>query len=670
MSSMSARLLLASTALLAAAPAAAQFRFEPAPPPPTSLLPDAASARTQPDNALTRRSPDPIGQAVVTWQQLDQSDSFPFSTYATFLLAHRGFPNERAMRVRAERALAFGGDDPRLVAAFFDAFPPITGTGEARHAVALMNTGQRARAEAAAAHAWTSGALTPEDEVAVLQVAPAALTPQIQDARIDRLLWTGQTSKALIALNQGSAAKQALFAARVSLQQNDPNAGALVDGAPPAWRTDPGFLRDAAEWMRRNGRSYDARQLFAQRADFALPPTDAHDWLQTAVALARGAENDGNYQQAYDIARRLDDLYPAGTDVSTLSYGDRDEYTNLAWLGGQMALKRIGRPADAAVLFDRYGRAAQSGQTRSKGFYWAGVAARQAGDGAGARAHWQNASRYRTSFYGLLAMEELGSVAPPPPANDPLTPQEVAVRQAAALPQAIRYLGTSGDWDRQRQFLRAYADAAETPADFAYGHRLAREIGRPDLSVMLARNALGEELPGQLRAGFPHVDAPGDYRSLQSLVNGITRQESQFDPRARSRVGATGLMQLMPATAREQAGKIGIGYDPGSLTQPAYNVQLGTSYFDRLLTRFGGSYPLAVAAYNAGGGNVNKWLSQNGDPRTGQIDILDWIEAIPFSETRGYVQRVLENAAVYDLLNPSGATMTGSRPLSGYLARR
>ncbi len=669
MSSMTTRILLASTALLAASPAAAQFRFEPAPPP-TSILPGATAERAQPDNALTRRSPDPIGQAVATWQQLDQSDSYPFSSYATFLLAHRGFPNERAMRVRAERALAFGGDDPRLVVAYFDAFPPITGTGEARRAVALMNTGQRAAAESAAARAWISGALTPEDEVAVLQVAPAALTPQVQDARLDRLLWTGQTSKALISLNQASAAKAPLFAARLSLQQNDPNAGALIDTAPPAWRSDPGFLRDAAEWMRRNGRSYDARQLFAQRADFAAPPTDAEDWMETAVALGRGAETDGNYQQAYDIARRLDDLYPPGTDVSELSYGDRDEYTNLAWLGGRVALRRIGRPADAAVLFDRYGRAAKSGQTRSKGFYWAGVAAKGAGDAAGARDFWRKAAVYRTSFYGLLAMEELGTVAPPPPVNDPLTPQDAAVRQAAALPQAIRYLGTSGDWETQGKFLRAYAEGAQTPADFAYGHRLSREIGRPDLSVMLARNALGEELPGQLRAGFPHVDAPGDHRSLQSLVNGITRQESQFDPRARSRVGATGLMQLMPATAREQAGKIGIGYDTGSLTQPAYNVQLGTSYFDRLLTRFGGSYPLAVAAYNAGGGNVNKWLAQNGDPRTGQIDILDWIEAIPFSETRGYVQRVLENATVYDLLDPPNATMRGPRPLSGYLARR
>lgn len=666
MSSMTKR-LLASTALLFAAPLAAQPTFTPAPDP---LLNQVRAERAQPANALVRPSPDPIATAVSTWQMLDQSDSFPFSAYARFLLDHRAFPNERAMRIRAERALAFGGDDPRLIAAYFDAFPPITGSGEARHAAALLATGNRAGGEAAAVRAWVSGTLTPDDESLVYSVAPNALTPAVHDRRVDRLLWTGRTDQALASLAMGSSDRSQLFAARASLQKNDPNGALLIDSAPASWRADAGFLRDAAEWMRRNGRSYQARESFAQRGDFATPPTDAEDWMETAVALGRGAENDGNYQQAYDIARRLDDLYPSGTDISDLSYGDRDEYTNLAWLGGQMALKRIGRPRDAAFLFDKYGRAAKSGQTRSKGFYWAGVALAKAGDAAGARTHWQEAAKYPTSFYGLLAQEELGGASPPPSANDPLTPAEIASRSAAALPQAIRTLGQTGQWEEQGKFLRAYAEASTTPADFAYGHRLAREIGRPDLSVMLARNALGEELPGQLRAGFPTVEAPAGYQGLHTIVNAITRQESQFDPRARSRVGATGLMQLMPATAREQAGKLGIGYDYGSLTTPAYNVQLGTTYFERLLTRFGGSYPLAVAAYNAGGGNVNKWLRQNGDPRTGQIDILDWIEAIPFSETRGYVQRVLENATVYDLLDPARANMPGQRKLSGYLARR
>ena len=672
MSSMTTRLLLAASplALLLSGAAQAQYRFEPAPPP-TSILPsDRAEPRAQPVNALTVRSTSDIGQAVAEWRMLDQTDSLPFSSYARFLLAHRGFPNERAMRLRAERALAMGGDDPRLIAAYFDTYPAITGTGEARRAAALMATGQRAAAEASAARAWTSGTLSPEDEIVVLSVAPGALTPAVQDARIDRLLWTNNTNQAQVALGLASPAMQPLFATRVSLQQNDPYIGAQIDTAPAAWRADPGFLRDAAEWMRRNGRTYDARQLFAQRADFTKPPTDPEDWMETAVALGRGAADEGNAQQAYDIARRLTDLYPAGTDISDLSYGERDEYTNLAWLGGQMALKRIGRPLDAAILFDRYGRAAKSGQTRSKGFYWAGVAAQKGGDGAKAREYWQQAAVYQTSFYGLLAQEELGRVAPPPPVNDPLSPQDMALRSAAALPQAIRYLGQTGDRQNQTLFMRAYASAAETPADFAYGHRLAAEIGRPDLSVMLARNALGEELPGQLRAGFPTTPAPPGYQGLQTLVNAITRQESQFDPYARSRVGATGLMQLMPATAREQADKIGMSYDPSSLTNPTYNVQLGATYFERLLTRFGGSYPLAVAAYNAGGGNVNKWLGQNGDPRTGQIDILDWIEAIPFSETKGYVQRVLENATVYDLLDPARANMPGERKLSGYLGRR
>ena len=153
------------------------------------------------------------------------------------------------------------------------------------------------------------------------------------------------------------------------------------------------------------------------------------------------------------------------------------------------------------------------------------------------------------------------------------------------------------------------------------------------------------------------------------MIHAVARQESQFDRAARSPVGASGLMQLMPGTAREQAGKLGLPYDPARLVNDTgYNIQLGSSYFQRIFNLYG-SYPLAIAAYNAGPGNVNKWLRANGDPRTGGVDAVDWVEAIPFGETRNYVQRVLENAVVYDLMNPPRAKSRGPHNLSWYLGR-
>ena len=184
-----------------------------------------------------------------------------------------------------------------------------------------------------------------------------------------------------------------------------------------------------------------------------------------------------------------------------------------------------------------------------------------------------------------------------------------------------------------------------------------------------ARSARNAGSAFYTRAGFPTHASSVPSGRIWSLVHGITRQESSFDRTAVSHAGARGMMQLMPGTAREQAGKMGYGYDGGRLTSdPAYNVMLGSAYFQRLVNQWDGSYPLAVASYNAGAGNVRKWIRAYGDPRAPGGDIVGWIERIPFEETRGYVQRVLENSVVYDRLNP---TLSAPRPvhLSTYLGK-
>ena len=170
--------------------------------------------------------------------------------------------------------------------------------------------------------------------------------------------------------------------------------------------------------------------------------------------------------------------------------------------------------------------------------------------------------------------------------------------------------------------------------------------------------------------GYPTVNIPASQSHNWTLAHAIMRQESQFDKAAVSHAGARGLMQLMPGTARETSGKISMAYRPDALTVDTdYNIQLGSTYIQRMLDYYGGSYPLAIAAYNGGPGNVNKWLKANGDPRTGQIGIMEWIEKIPLSETRDYVYRVLENAVMYDHLHPEKARVRSATPLSTYLGK-
>jgi soluble lytic murein transglycosylase len=413
------------------------------------------------------------------------------------------------------------------------------------------------------------------------------------------------------------------------------------------------------------GRSVEARALLANRPALAAPPSDVERWLETLLAHARAAAADRQHDTAFRIASRVDDAFAPGADVSAASLGVRDEYTSLTWLAGRTALDQLGRPREAAEMFARYGRAARSPQTITKGFYWAGRALR-ASDRAAADRYFDAAAVHHDHFYGMLALEALGRPLPAV-ARAPLPP---AAEAGGAVQLAAEAAGRYGSWKDQTTFLRAIANDAKSEAEHRAAMALSARLGRPDLAVMAGRNARVNGHAALIGNGFPTVSVPAGLNDNWTIIHAIARQESQFDREATSHAGARGLMQLMPGTARETAGKVNLSYNLGALTSdPSYNITLGSTYIDRMLSYYGGSHVLAVAAYNAGPGNVNKWIAANGDPRTG-IDIVRWIEDIPIYETRNYVQRVLENAVMYDRLHPDRARYAGATPLSTWLGKR
>ena len=568
---------------------------------------------------------DAIASAITQWKQVQQSDNLSFDSHAQFLLAHPGWPGEAARRKAAERALDTASWSPGVAVSYFRKFPPLTGTGGVRFAQALASTGQPAEANAAARAAWLRGALSSADEAVVLTNFASALTLADHDARMDALLWAGATASAQRQLPLTSADKRALFEARLALRAKAADAADKLALVEARFAGDPGLVADRAVWLRASNRWNEARALLARPHGFASPPRDTANWFELMLTNARSAAADAQYQTAFDIARQVDDAYPVGTDVSTRSYAERDAYTDLVWLAARTALNTLGKPGDAAGLFERYAGGSASPTVRSKGLYWAGRAALAAGQTAQAN---------------------------------------------ALFDRAARYLGTVGAHEDQTAFVRQIALDAKSDSDHVLATELSRSLGRPDLGVMVGKSALLNGLSDYAATGYPSVKVPDGAADAWMMIHAIARQESQFDRAAVSRAGARGLMQLMPGTARQAANGLGLAYDSSALTANTdYNIQLGSSYFQKLLTLYG-SYPLAVAAYNAGGGNVNKWLAANGDPRQGQIDMIDWIEAIPFSETRGYVQRVLENAVVYDLLHPERSRSQGQARLSWYLGRK
>jgi soluble lytic murein transglycosylase len=632
------------------------------------LATSAPSPTTIAESALPPRT-DALWPVIDEWKRLRASERLPFDDYARFLTSHRGWPGESALRRVAERQILPDQSDPARVAAFFNLFPPLSGAGRVRYAEALAATGQTARARDAAAAAWTTSALAPDDEARLLARFTGQFTPAEQDQRMERLLWDRSTSSAARQLAAVSDARRPLYAARLAFQTKAADAGAEVPGAD----RDAGYVIDRAAWLRDTNQWIAARAYLAQPRTLDAPAYDARAWLDALLSYAKAAASDGQNDVAYGIAANAEWAFAPGTDIGQRPLNERDPYTSLVWLGGTTALKKLNRPQDAVTMFDRYSRGAQSPGSQSKGAYWAGRAAQAANDAPRATQFFTRASANIDQFYGQLAAERMGQTIRVP-ADAPTTviaPDVRALFLNREVVRVARLLGEQRRWAEQSQFIRQIAADADSDTDHMLAGELGRTIKRPDLGVIVSRNARSSGARDPIRIGFPQVAVPPAMESHWTMIHAISRQESQFDREIVSPAGARGLMQLMNPTAKEQAGKLGLPWQPAKLTEDvAYNVMLGSSFFDRLMTYYGGNYVLSVAAYNCGQGNVNKIIRANGDPRLPGVDVVDWIEAIPFTETRSYVQKVLENAVVYDLFNPERAKTPEKDRLSFYLGKK
>ncbi len=624
---------------------------------------DAASwdqARQQ----MIAKAPTRMNQAISRWEQLTASSNrnAGFDAYAGFVLSYPDFPKEALLRLRAENSLDNEPVDAGRLIAFFDVNPPLTNSAKARYALALASV-QRPEARQVAIDAWRGGEMSGPSTAYLEGLFGNAFTQADHDARMDALLWQGDVEAARRQIAKVSPAKQATYMARLAYLkgQTPESAGVPV---PADARRDPGFVFNQVEHLRKTRQTSTAVNVLASRPAFDTLPFDAETMLTGMLKLART----GNARQAQQIAAKVDDMFEPNADIRTKSYRIRDDYTSLMWLGGTKALWTLGDADSAAPLFYRYGAAAQTPQTRSKGFYWAGLAAQRAGDVNGANRYFEMAASYPDRFYGQLALDKLGRGIPSLGARnaEAPTPEQARAFSNSPIANAVREVSRGAPWKTGIQFYRTIAQNADTPAEHALVEDLARETGRRDLAVNVAEAAGADGLKTFTAQGYPTLQTPQG--TNWTIVHAISRQESQFAQNAISHAGARGLMQLMPGTAREQAGKLGMSYMSANLIDsPSYNIRLGDAYFARMLSYYDGSYPLAVAAYNAGPGNVNKFLRRNGDPRKGGIDWVTWIERIPIYETKNYVQRVLENAVVYEHLYPENARYGQPRKLNTYL---
>jgi soluble lytic murein transglycosylase len=610
-----------------------------------------------------------VAYSLDQWRRLRQSSGYSFADYASFLIANPDWPDASRMRDWAEKAMR-PGENASTVLAFFAKEKPDTGNGWARLAEADASSGRSADALAAARAAWASSDLSADDEQSIWARYGSSFTRADQDRRVDSLLFAKKPDTAARFLGFTSPERQPAFAARIAMQQDAPDAEARYRAVTASVTTDAGLMMDRARYLRDHHSGNAAEDLVARPHHFTYKPSDPERFYDMLLLVADDAADAHDWATVYNITRQIDDALPDGAVVADQPLGVRDDYTNLAWLGGSVALERMRQPQSAIALFDRYARAGRSLQVQTKGDYWAGRAALAGGNFQSASAYFQRAAAYPDLFYGQLALERLGRPVLPPPAALPqytTTSVQRAAFNSRRIVQAFRLLGQQGRTTEQALFVQALARSLDNDVERNLALELAQQTGRQDLPVWVARMARIKGSSFYVRQAYPYLSASIS-SSLWSLANGISRQESSFDPYAISHAGARGMMQLMPGTARDQAGKMGVGYDSYRLlTDPNYNVSIGSAYFQHMLDIWNGNVPLAVASYNAGSGNASKWVRQFGDPR-GNVDVVAWIEAIPYDETRGYVQRVIENTVVYDSMRSAQPQRTALH-VSRYLGK-
>ena len=600
-------------------------------------------------DALAAASPDPVARKLVQYARLLTPGAGHPAEIAAFMAGNPQWPNQGVLSRRLSEAMAAEPDD-RAVLDICMHQPVREIPSLLRCATADANAGHAPDAAEVARQAWVGGITDGSAELAFIRQWGKAISPADQWRRFDRLAWTDNGAVGSPAFRQIARldpAQRPAAEARLALKRDDASARALVVALPGGATVDPALMLELAKWLRRAGQDDDAQKLWLAMgadAERAAPPERRAAFWDERNLLARRRLRTGDNAGAYALVDGAAGFAP-------------EQAIDAEFLAGFIALRRLNDTDAASRHFRALAASSHAAITQGRAYYWLGRTADARGDAAGAKQAYAAAAAWPTTFYGQLAARALGEDdaalgARIRAARDPgWTPSRALDFAGSENARAAALLVAWGEPRRARAFVLRLDELAADGTDRTLAARLAAGFGLPDLAVSIARRA-GRDGVMLTEAGWPLAVAPPSGPVEPALALGLIRQESNFNTEALSPVGARGLMQLMPATAQAVAHRLGdAAVNLGALsTDPSYNMRLGTAYLGGLLDQFGGAMPYAVAGYNAGPGRVADWLAANGDPAAGGIDMVDWIELIPFNETRNYVQRVVENVVVYRAL--------------------
>ncbi|UZE48229.1 lytic transglycosylase domain-containing protein [Rhodopseudomonas sp. P2A-2r] len=581
---------------------------------------------------------DPLGRRVAEWVILRANDNdADFARYAAFMRDNPAWPSMGLLQRRAEARLWTERAESGTVLAFFAQRAPRSALGRLAMARAQWTRGQHAAATDYARQAWRNDDLSARLEADILASFGARLDAADHRARMQNRLYANDLATAMRAARRLGAAEVAIVTARTAMVHKSPRAGALLAAVPAGARSDPAYLFTRIQWLRRNDHTAQAAQLMATapRTSAALGNADA--WWLERRALARQLLDAGDARGAYRTAR------DAAPDKQTYQV-DR------AFMAGWIALRYLHDQKTAERNFAEILSITSQPTSVARAHYWLGRVAGARHNTPAARQHYQAAAVHGTAYYGQLACARLGcrnTRLRQPPSPGSIQSASAAHRDLIGAAELLYLTGN------RKLVVPFVADLDGVKDSRALVHIAEVAARRNDAAAMLAidRAALNRGMAFDSyafpAAGLPAF-APLGAKADKSLVYAITRTESAFNPRITSGARATGFMQVTPAAGETLARRMGFAFDVKRLHEDsAYNLRLGSAEIVNLLSDYNGNHVLALIGYNAGRGRVKEWIARYGDPRRPDVDVVDWVERIPFAETRNYVQRVLENLQVY-----------------------
>ncbi|MCK0095043.1 lytic transglycosylase domain-containing protein [Yoonia sp. F2084L] len=596
---------------------------------------------------------DPVTADLLTWLRL-RDGTGTFAEFRDFLTRRADWPGQSIIRAQAERAIVRGENAEAIIAWFEDAAPR-TGKGAIALARAHIALDQADEGRDVLRDAWIGLRLSDDGQKAMYDAFGPQLEP-FHAARTDALLWRGRAEDAARMLPLMEEDARALAAARIGYITRASGLPALMRAVPRELREDAGLAYARYSWLAARGERTKAVEMLLDRSTSRAALGEPLRWSGWRRVLARWEMREGRAEQAYTLASR-----------HYLSEGA--PYADLEWLSGYIALTYLGDPAQALTHFENGLRASSSPISLGRMQYWIGRAHEVKGNVDAAATAFGEAAAHQTSFYGLLASEKVGRPLRAALAGSEVIWEDASVFEDDAVKAAMVLLA-GGERGAAVTFFAHLGRTLDTEELAQVGAYLS-DIDEQYYALLLGKSAVraGQLVPNIY---FPvHDLAEMDLPADPALSLSIARRESEFNIGIGSPVGALGLMQLMPATAQEVAGNLGLPYARGRLTNDwRYNATLGANYLAYLEDEFGRSPVMIAAGYNAGPSRPKRWMDERGDPRLLEMDVVDWIEHIPFRETRNYVMRVTESIPVYQarLTGDTGPVrftelLIGSKPL-------